>query len=124
MKRVIFTPNEAVAIDSGAMEANTIFKHALSGTANSFSGTWKKDENDVLVTVVITNTAWTSEVADIIYNSGTYTYNGGDAQCEITIKGRGSAKVGEKGNAKIVNDKMIVSNFSDNWMNGTYSKYN
>ena len=90
----------------------------------AFEGTWTKDGNGVVVTVVITNTGWTAKVADSIYNSGTHTYNGDEAQCEISNKGRGSANVGETGSAKIDNGKMTVSNFSDHWMNGTYSKYN
>ena len=89
---------------------------------NSFLGGWIKEGSNNLVAVVITNTAWIAKFADATYNSGTYTYDGDEVQCEITNKGHGTANVGETGNAKIDGEIMMVYNFSDSWMNGTYSK--
>ena len=90
---------------------------------NQFAGTWTKDNNpEWTVTVVIKETTWVAKVDNETYNSGTYTYTGNTAQWKITNKGMGSANVGETGNAAISNNKMIVSSFSDEYMNGQYTK--
>lgn len=83
---------------------------------------WAKDGSNGLVTVIITNSSWVAKVANATYNSGTYTSEGNEFLCEITNKGRGTANIGETGNAKVDKKIMTVYNFSDYWMNGTYSK--
>jgi hypothetical protein len=87
---------------------------------NLFAGTWTRD----YVVVTITETTWTAKAEGATYNSGTYTYEGNDAQWTITNKGIGSANVGDEGSATISDGTLIVSNFSDGNMNGTYTKKN
>jgi len=94
-----------------------------SETSNLFVGTWTADrDNDVVV--VLTATQWTAKYDGTIYNSGTYTYEGTTAKWTITNKGMSSASVGDTGIANMYQGKMVVSNFSDENMNGIYTKKN
>jgi len=89
---------------------------------NPFAGTWVQDGSGGSVTVVLTENTWTAKYENAIYNSGTYTYTGNTARWKITNEGIGSANVGDTGIATVLNNKMTVSNFSDDDMNGTYTK--
>jgi len=92
------------------------------GNGNPFAGTWTQDGTGGAVKVVLTSSTWTARYNNSVYNEGTYTYEGSTATWTVTNKGMGSAVVGATGSASISNGKMVVSNFSDNAMNGTYSK--
>jgi len=89
---------------------------------NLFAGTWERDGSGGDVIVVLTESTWTATYQGSLYNSGTYTYDGNTAIWKITNKGIGSANVGDAGSAIISNNKMTVSSFSDEDMNGQYTK--
>jgi hypothetical protein len=94
-----------------------------SGGTNNFVGTWTQDGSGGSVKVVLTQTNWTATYNNATYNAGTYTYDGTTATWTVTNKGQGSANVGATGNATIQsNGKMVVANFADSAMNGTYTK--
>jgi hypothetical protein len=90
--------------------------------ANPFIGTWTKDGSGGKVTVVITEKVWTGKSGSFVYNSGTYTFEGNNAQLTVTGKGMGSSDVGDKGTATVSDGKMTVSDFADTNMNEKYSK--
>ena len=89
---------------------------------NPFVGTWVKDNTDDAVSVVLTNDTWQAIYESSVYNKGTYTCDGNTALWKITDKGKSSANVGDTGSATISNNKMTVSSFSDDDMNGQYKK--
>ena len=89
---------------------------------NLFAGTWVADRDSDVV-VVLTENTWTARYDGEVYNSGTYTYEENVAVWKVNNKGMGTASVGETGNATISsNGKMVVTSFSDVYMNGTYTK--
>jgi len=89
---------------------------------NQFAGTWVADrDNDVIV--VLTEKTWTAKYDGEVYNSGTCTYEESVAEWKVTNKGMGTAPIGETGSATISsNGKMVVTSFSDVYMNGSYTK--
>ena len=93
----------------------------ITTDSSPFAGTWTNSlYGDVKV--IITETEFLSTVDGDTYNGGTYTYTGKTAIFTITDPGTGSAKAGTKGNANIDNGKLVLENFFDDNMNGTYIK--
>jgi len=87
-----------------------------------FAGTWIMDGSGGNVTMEIGGTTWVVKHEKTIYCSGEYGYKGTAAVLEITNPGESSAERGDVGAAKISDDTMTVSGFSDGILNGTFTK--
>jgi len=91
-------------------------------TDSPFSGAWIMDGSGGNVTMEIGETTWVVKHEKTIYCSGEYIYKGSAAVLEITNSGESSADVGDVGAAKISDDTITVSGFSDGILNGTFTK--
>jgi hypothetical protein len=110
----------------------TAYDTSGGGSGNPFNGkTLSASTGDgYTVVVTITDATWAANIYSGsyhagLYNSGTYTYSGKGAQWTVTTVGTlgtDFTNVGDTGLAILLdNGSIVVANFYDSNMNGTYS---
>jgi len=87
-----------------------------------FAGTWLKDGIPGGISIEMDGATWVVKSGKETYCNGEYGYKGNAAVLEITNAGESNAEVGDVGAAKMTDDIMTVSGFSDGLLNGTFTK--
>jgi len=89
-----------------------------------FAGIWLKDGILGGISIEMDGTTWVVKFGKETYCNGEYGYGykGNTAVLEITDAGKSNAEVGDVGAAKMTDDIMTVSGFSDGVLNGTFVK--
>ena len=87
-----------------------------------FAGTWLKNEILGGISIEMDGTTWVVKSGKETYCNGEYGYKGNTAVLEITNAGESNAAEGDVGAAKMTDDTMIISGFSDGVLNGMFTK--